>query len=133
VNEMSSQPRRSPPTRPPDSTTPEVAPDLTGKEPVEHSLPVPDEIPPFITSASEDADVPTEDDVPPQHDIVDPEPVEVPQAAPVPHQMVEVFIIRNEDSVAVGGSHYSLKAGTTMVLQQPIADELIARKLAQLT
>lgn len=68
---------------------------------------------------------------PPQHAVVDPAPVAPLSTGPVSIPEVRVHIICNEASVAVGGGHYSLVAGSTMALPQPIADELVSRRLAE--
>lgn len=49
--------------------------------------------------------------------------------AGVPNKRVR--ILRSERSATAGGAHYSLNAGDIMVLPLPVADGLIAQRLAE--
>lgn len=83
---------------------------------------------------------------PAEEPVVDPEPLqpvtEADAGPPVdpgatatvapPPVVKRVRILRNE-SVAVGGAHYTLKAGATMDLVASVADGLIAQRLAEET
>lgn len=53
-------------------------------------------------------------------------PVAVPAAAP----RRRVHILRSENA-AVGGAHYSLRAGAIMDLESSVVDELISLRLAE--
>lgn len=85
----------------------------------------------------EPLDTPVEPEpVPEAFALVDPAPMS-PEDEPGDGQppyvppMVTVVAVRNEASVMVGEAHYSLRAGTTLTVQQHVADELVNRKLVR--
>lgn len=99
----------------------------------------------FEAKTDEEEEVPPEQtpdelpEPPPAHALVDPESLgeqQVVEMTPlIAPENVSVVVLRNEDSVTVGSGasagHYSLRAGSTMVLQKPIADELVQRRLVR--
>lgn len=97
------------------------------------SNPLPDDAPAFPTAKEQQDAValPPVVDPPPILDLTQLNVLPLESAPPVGVPNKRIRILRNERSASAAGAHYSLNAGDIMVLPQPVADELIAQRLAE--